>query len=256
MTVWVMIVPKYIIEVEGLDLEYKFIKSLHFRDWVRNMFSSRVKEQKTKTIKALKNITFNIEKGKTVGIIGENGAGKSTLFRVLAKVYAPDKGKVRIHTDSISLLSLATGFKPDLSGRENIYINGLLLGIPKTKLDEMLEDIISFSELEQFIDNPVRTYSSGMKSKLAFSIASNLDPELLLIDEVFSVGDARFRKKSSDRIKQMINADRTVIMVSHSDSLIRELCDEVIWLDKGMLVDHGETEVVMKRYQEFVKRKI
>jgi len=246
----------YIIEVEELELEYKFIKSLHFRDWVKSLFSPSVKERKTKTIQALKNISFKIEKGKTVGIIGENGAGKSTLLRVLAKVYAPDKGSVRIHTDSISLLSLATGFKPDLSGRENIYINGLLLGIPKNKLDESLEDIISFSEMEPFIDNPVRTYSSGMKSKLAFSIASNLDPELLLIDEVFSVGDARFKKKSSERIKQMINSDRTVIMVSHSDSLIRELCEEVIWLDKGMLIEHGDTESVMKKYQEFVKRKI
>lgn len=244
----------YIIEVDDLHLKYTFIRSLDFRDWVLSIFADRHSEKKTKTIEALKGISFKIKHGKTVGIIGENGAGKSTLLRVLARVYAPDQGTVKIHTDSISLLSLAAGFKSELSGRENIYINGLLLGLTKDHIDNHLDDIIEFSELGEFIDNPVRTYSSGMRSKLAFSIACHVDPQLLLIDEVFSVGDARFRKKSSARIKEMINADRTVVMVSHSEELIKELCDEVIWLDKGMLVQHGDTETVLKEYAKFANR--
>jgi len=244
----------HIIEVSNLHLKYTFIKSLDFRDWVIHTFTRQKSVRKTKSIEALQGITFNIERGKTVGIIGENGAGKSTLLKVLAGIYAPDEGDVKIHTDSISLLSLAAGFKPELSGRENIYINGLLLGLSKAHIEHHFNDIVEFSELGEFIDNPVRTYSSGMKSKLAFSIACHVDPQLLLIDEVFSVGDARFRKKSSARIKEMINADRTVVMVSHSEELIKELCDEAIWLDKGKLIMHDETEKVLQAYGAFANR--
>ncbi|GIO41966.1 ABC transporter ATP-binding protein [Paenibacillus apis] len=245
---------EYIIEVENLSLNYRFIKSLSFKEWASNSFSLGKKESKIKTFKALQDVSFNIEKGKTVGIIGENGAGKSTLLKVLANVYAPDEGIVKINTDSISLLTLATGFKSDLSGLENIYINGLLLGLSKKELDEKFEEITVFSELGGFLANPVRTYSSGMKSKLAFSIASHVNPDLLFVDEVFSVGDARFRKKSGAKIKELINSDRTVVMVSHSEEQIKELCNEVIWLDKGKLIAQGETTEILKEYNRFSNR--
>lgn len=245
---------EYIIEVENLNLNYRFIKSLSFKEWAINSFTLGKKESKTKTFKALQNISFKIEKGKTVGIIGENGAGKSTLLKVLANVYAPDEGNVKINTDSVSLLTLATGFKSDLSGFENIYINGLLLGLSKKQLDEKFNEIVAFSELGDFLANPVRTFSSGMKSKLAFSIACHVNPDLLFIDEVFSVGDARFRKKSSAKIKELINSDRTVVMVSHSEEQIKELCDEVIWLDKGKLIAQGDTKEILKEYNAFSNR--
>lgn len=245
---------EYIIEVENLSLNYHFIKNLSFKEWVIDTFSFSKRDSKVKEFQALKDITFRVEKGKTVGIIGENGAGKSTLLKVLAKVYTPDEGTVTINTDSISLLSLATGFKPSLSGLDNIYINGLLLGFTKKALDEKIEAIVAFSELEEFLHNPVSTYSSGMKSKLAFSIASHVEPELLFIDEVFSVGDARFRKKSSEKIKELINAERTVIMVSHSETLIKELCDEIIWIDKGCFLAQGKTEDIMNAYALFSNR--
>jgi len=245
---------EYIIEVENLNLNYRFIKSLSFKEWAINSFTLGKKESKTKTFKALQNVSFKIEKGKTVGIIGENGAGKSTLLKVLANVYAPDEGNVKINTDSVSLLTLATGFKSELSGFENIYINGLLLGLSKKQLDEKFNEIVAFSELGDFLANPVRTFSSGMKSKLAFSIACHVNPDLLFIDEVFSVGDARFRKKSSAKIKELINSDRTVVMVSHSEEQIKELCDEVIWLDKGKLIAQGDTEEILKEYNAFSNR--
>lgn len=243
-----------IIEVENLNLNYRFIKSLSFKEWAINSFTLGKKESKTKTFKALQNVSFKIEKGKTVGIIGENGAGKSTLLKVLAKVYAPDEGTVKINTDSVSLLTLATGFKSELSGFENIYINGLLLGLSKKQLDEKFNEIVAFSELGDFLANPVRTFSSGMKSKLAFSIACHVNPDLLFIDEVFSVGDARFRKKSSAKIKELISSDRTVVMVSHSEEQIKELCDEVIWLDKGKLIAQGDTKGILKEYNAFSNR--
>jgi ABC-type polysaccharide/polyol phosphate transport system ATPase subunit len=245
---------EYIIEVENLSLNYRFIKSLSFKEWAINSFSLGKKQSKTRTFKALQDVSFKIEKGKTVGIIGENGAGKSTLLKVLANVYAPDEGTVKINTDSVSLLTLATGFKSELTGLENIYINGLLLGLSKKELDEKFEEIASFSELGEFLSNPVRTYSSGMKSKLAFSIASHVNPDLLFIDEVFSVGDARFRKKSSAKIKELIKSDRTVVMVSHNEDQIKELCNEVIWLDKGKLIAQGDTLDILKEYKVFSNR--
>ncbi|MUG68374.1 ATP-binding cassette domain-containing protein [Paenibacillus campinasensis] len=243
-----------IIEVQNLYLKYRFIKSLSFKDWILSTFIPSKRESKLMEFNALQNITFTIEKGKTVGIIGENGAGKSTLLKVLANVYEPDSGNVVINTNSSSLLTLATGFKSDLSGYENIYINGLLLGLSKEELDEKVDDIASFSELGEFLLNPVRTFSSGMKSKLAFSIACHVDPELLFIDEVFSVGDARFRKKSSKKIRELIQSERTVVMVSHSEELIQEMCDEVIWLDKGKLIAQGNTDDVMKEYITYSNR--
>lgn len=245
---------EFIVQVKDVSLSYRFIKSLSIKDWFSSMLPGNKIGTRVKIHQALKNISFNVKKGSVVGIIGENGAGKSTLLRVLARVYGVDQGNVIINTDSVTLLTLATGFKSELSGIENIYINGLLLGLSRQQIDEKLNEIIEFSELGEFIQNPIRTYSSGMRSKLAFSIACHVDPELLLIDEVFSVGDARFRKKSSAKIKELIRSDRTVIMVSHNDDIIEELCDEAIWLDKGEIRAMGETKKILREYQKYSNR--
>jgi teichoic acid transport system ATP-binding protein len=242
-----------IIEVKKLNLEYRFIQTLNFRNSLFQAFKTKKeKESRTKTVHALRNLTFNVERGKTIGLIGGNGAGKSTLLRVFANVYEPDSGEVKVNTDSVSLLALGAGFQNDLPGIDNIYLNGILLGLTKGEVEEKLNEIVEFAEIGEFINAPLRTYSSGMRTKLAFSIASHIEPELLLIDEVFSVGDARFKKKSDKKIRSLINDNRTVIMVSHSLGVIEDLCDEVIWLDKGSLVEIGDAKEVVKRYKKFM----
>lgn len=244
-----------IIEAKDVNLEYKFIQTMEFRNSLFKNFKkvkSDKKETRMKTVHALKNLSFNIERGKTVGLIGGNGAGKSTLLRIFANVYEPDSGEIKINTPSVSLLALGAGFQNELPGIDNIYLNGVLLGLTRQQVDEKLNDIIEFSEIGDFINAPLRTYSSGMRTKLAFSIASHVEPELLLIDEVFSVGDARFKKKSDKKIRSLINENRTVIMVSHSLGVIEDLCDEVIWLEKGVIKEIGETKEVVKRYKEFM----
>lgn len=241
-----------IIEAKDVNLEYKFIQTMEFRNSLFKKIKSDKKERRMKTVHALKNLSFNIERGKTVGLIGGNGAGKSTLLRIFANVYEPDSGEIKINTPSVSLLALGAGFQNELPGIDNIYLNGVLLGLTRQQVDEKLNDIIEFSEIGDFINAPLRTYSSGMRTKLAFSIASHVEPELLLIDEVFSVGDARFKKKSDKKIRSLINENRTVIMVSHSLGVIEDLCDEVIWLEKGVIKEIGETKEVVKRYKEFM----
>ncbi|MBD1383008.1 ABC transporter ATP-binding protein [Metabacillus arenae] len=244
---------KYIIEAEDINLKYTFIQSLNFRNSMFSNFKKQNKEKRGKTVHALKDLNFKIEHGKTVGLIGGNGAGKSTLLRMFAKVYEPDSGSLTINTDSVSLLALGAGFQNDLPGIDNIFLNGILLGLTKAQVEEKIDEIIEFAELGEFIDAPLRTYSSGMRTKLAFSIASHIEPELLLIDEVFSVGDARFKKKSDKKIRSLINNKRTVIMVSHSLGVIEDLCDQVIWLDKGVIMEIGETKEIIKKYNEFMK---
>jgi teichoic acid transport system ATP-binding protein len=242
----------YIIEAKEINLMYKFIQTLEFRNSLFRSFKKSEKGSRSKTVHALKDLTFNIERGKTIGLIGGNGAGKSTLLRIFANVYEPDSGEIKINTSSVSLLALGAGFQNDLPGIDNIYLNGVLLGLTKQQVEEKIDEIIEFAEVGEFIHAPLRTYSSGMRTKLAFSIASHVEPELLLIDEVFSVGDARFKKKSDQRIRSLINENRTVIMVSHSLGVIEDLCDEVIWLDKGVIKEIGETKEVVKRYKEFM----
>lgn len=240
-----------IIEAKNLNIKYTFIQSMNFRNSIFGRFK-KGGEKRAKTVHALKDLTFDIERGKTIGLIGGNGAGKSTLLRVFANVYEPDSGEIQINTNSVSLLALGAGFQNDLPGIDNIYLNGILLGLKKHEVDEKIDEIIEFAEIGDFINAPLRTYSSGMRTKLAFSIASHVEPELLLIDEVFSVGDARFKKKSDKKIRSLINENRTVIMVSHSLGVIEDLCDEVIWLEKGSIIETGETKRVLKNYREFM----
>ena len=193
-------------------------------------------------------ITFKIYQGEKVGIIGYNGAGKSTLLSVITGIYPPDKGTVKTNGTLSPLLSLGAGFDYNYSGRKNIYLNGAVLGYNKKILEEKIDEIIEFTELGDFIDVPIKNYSSGMLSKLAFAIATTLSPDILIIDEILGVGDATFHKKSTDRLRSLMDTGTTVLLVSHSIPQIREICDKAIWIDNGKIKEIGEVNKVCDHY--------
>ena len=189
-----------------------------------------------------------------MGIVGKNGSGKSTLLRALAGVFSPDEGEIDLHGNTVSLLALGVGFNKKLSGRENIMLSGMLLGFSEEQVKDKMKAIIDFADLGKFIDKPVSTYSSGMYSKLSFAIAVNLETEILLIDEVLSVGDAKFKKKSYKKMKEIIqDKDRTVVMVSHSLKSLEELCDSILWIHEGEVKMQGPTQEVLTAYDEFMQ---
>ena len=199
---------------------------------------------------ALKGISFDIKKGECVGVIGKNGAGKSTLLSLLLGVSFPTKGTITMKGRRTPLLALGAGFHPDISGRENIIINGILLGHTKKEIMKKSEEIIKFSEIEEFIDMPVRTYSNGMYMRLAFAVAIHTDPEILLIDEILSVGDEFFQIKSGEAIKKLINKGVTTVFVSHSMDAIKSICSRVIWLEHGVIKADGKPDEVVAQYLE------
>lgn len=241
----------YSIIVENINLTYRLIRSTS----IKAHLLRGQKNPKVEQFLALKNISFTVEEGQNVGLIGANGAGKTTLLKALAGVFQPDSGRITLASESVSLLSLGTGFESAMSGMDNIYLNGAILGFSKAQIDERLDEIIAFADIGEFMYNPVRTYSSGMKARLAFAIASSIEPDILLIDEMLGVGDESFREKSSARIKAMISSNRTVVLAAHQMNTIREFCDQVLWLEKGCLVQYGNTEEVVSNYLEFVKQK-
>ena len=197
--------------------------------------------------------TFTFHKPITF-FVGENGSGKSTLLRALAGIFSPDEGTIETYGNSISLLAIGVGFQKELSGRENIMLSGMLLGFSEQEVREKMPAIIKFAGLGKFIDMPVRTYSSGMYSKLAFSITAILETDIMLIDEVLSVGDQKFKKKSYEKMKSLIsNRERTVVIVSHSLDTIADLCDKVMWMHEGKLIEIGTPDEVLPRYLEFMK---
>lgn len=207
-----------------------------------------------KIFKAVKGVTFEVPKGQILGICGKNGSGKSTLLRAISGIFSADKGSINLHGNSISLLSIGVGFQKQLTGYENIFLSGMLLGYSKEQIEEKVKDIIEFSELGDFIYKPVRSYSSGMYSKLAFSITAILETDIMLIDEVLSVGDIHFKEKSYNKMKELISDDkRTVVIVSHNSKTIIELCDKVIWLHDGLIKDQGDPETIMNEYEEFMR---
>ncbi len=207
-----------------------------------------------KIFKAVKGVTFEVPKGQILGICGKNGSGKSTLLRAISGIFSADKGSINLHGNSISLLSIGVGFQKQLTGYENIFLSGMLLGYSKEQIEEKVKDIIEFSELGDFIYRPVRSYSSGMYSKLAFSITAILETDIMLIDEVLSVGDIHFKEKSYNKMKELISDDkRTVVIVSHNSKTIIELCDKVIWLHEGLIKDEGDPETIMNEYEEFMR---
>ncbi|ATW27728.1 ABC transporter ATP-binding protein [Candidatus Formimonas warabiya] len=213
------------------------------------------KRQRFEEFWALKNVNFTVDTGKTIGLIGQNGSGKSTLLKLLTKIIFPDQGKINLYGKVSSLLELGAGFHPDFTGKENIYMNASILGLTKRQIDNRLGEIIQFSELEEFIENPVRTYSSGMYMRLAFSIAINVNPDILLVDEVLAVGDASFQKKCLEKIKELKRDGKTIVFVSHDLSIIEKLCDEVIWVDGGIIKERGQCRRVIDSYLVFLAAK-
>ena len=240
---------EYAISVTDVKIRYRVFKKISL---LKTILAPH-KYKKTELFEAVKGVTFNVPKGQILGIVGKNGSGKSTLLKAIAGIFSPDEGVIDLHGHSVSLLSIGVGFQNKLSGRENIYLSGMLLGFNKTQIDEKLDEIIEFSELGDFIDRPVKTYSSGMYSKLAFSITAILETEIMLIDEVLSVGDAKFKKKSYEKMKSLItNADRTVVIVSHSSDTLKQLCDTILWLHEGEVKMQGACEEVLPKYEEFM----
>ena len=220
------------------------LKNVTLSYWTRLAFFRREK------FTALDDISFNVVKGETLGIIGPNGCGKSTLLKVLAGIYKPDGGVIMQNCQRISLLTLGVGFDGELSGRDNAIISAMLLGVTKKQAMELLESIIEFSELGDFIHQPIKTYSSGMKARLGFSVAITLDVDLLLIDEVLGVGDASFRKKAEHTLLQKINSQQTVIFVSHNEPQVKLLCQRTVWLEKGKVKMVGPTHDVFALYNQ------
>ncbi len=236
------------IEVKNLCINYMTVKPKSLKE-IFNFSSKKSREN----IEAVKNVTFNVEKGQIVGIIGKNGSGKSTMLKAMAGVFSPNSGNINTFDMKVSLLAIGVGFQRELTGRENVYLSGLLMGFSEKSIDEKLEEIIEFSELGKFIDKSVKTYSSGMYSKLAFSITAVMDTDIILIDEVLSVGDARFKKKSYAKMEELIqDNDKTVLIVSHSLDTIKKLCKTVIWMHEGELKMQGATDEVLPKYQEFM----
>lgn len=197
---------------------------------------------------ALTDISIKIDQGVTLGIIGRNGSGKSTMLKLISKIIKPDKGSVLVYDRVSSLIELGAGFHPELTGRENVIINGVILGLSKSEIKSRLDEIIDFSELREYIDDPVRTYSSGMYMRLGFSVAVHVDPKVLLIDEIFAVGDITFVKKCMDKMNSFKKAGKTIIIVSHDLTTISNWCDQAVWLDQGQMKQHGNSKSVVDSY--------
>ena len=208
------------------------------------------KEIKYNEFWALQNVSFTVEKGDRVGILGLNGAGKSTLLKVIAGVFKPTEGSVTKHGKMVPLLELGAGFDQQYTGKENIYLYGAMLGYSKEFIDEKYDEIVKFSELKDFIDVPIKNYSSGMKSRLGFSIATVVSPKILILDEVLSVGDAKFRKKSEKKVLSMFDSGVTVLFVSHSLAQVQRICNKAMILEKGKLIAYGDIDTISKQYEK------
>ena len=240
--------PGNAIEGKDLTITYKCVKSLSMR---KSLFHLR--KSKLEVYEALRGISFEVKKGEIMGIVGKNGSGKSTLLRAIAGIFSADSGSIELESDSVSLLSIGVGFQKKLSGRENIILSGMLLGFSEQEVRDKMDEIIEFANLGKFIDMPVKTYSSGMYSKLAFSITAVLETDIMLIDEVLSVGDAKFKKKSYKKMQELImDENRTVVIVSHSTETLEKLCTSLLWLHEGEIKMQGDTKTVLDAYNEFM----
>ena len=241
---------KHAIEVKDLVISYQNLKKTSIKKTLLHL-----KRQKPDRFVAVKGISFYVREGEILGIIGKNGCGKSTTLNALAGIFSPDSGTIDLHGHSISLLSIGVGFQREMTGRENITLSGMLLGFTEEQVKAKEQEIIDFAEIGEFIDMPVRTYSSGMYSKLAFSITAILETDIMLIDEVLSVGDQKFKKKSYEKMKSLIsNKDRTVVIVSHSIETLKQLCDTVMWMHEGQIKRIGDPNEVLDEYVAFMEK--
>ncbi len=236
------------INIESISKKYYITPNEPYYKTLRESIISIGSGKKKQEFWALRDITFSAEKGETVGIIGENGAGKTTLLKILSKITKPTGGKGRINGRVASLLEVGTGFHPELTGRENIYLNGVILGLKKKEIDINFEKIVEFAGISRFLDTSIKHYSTGMWARLAFSVAAHLEPEILLIDEVLSVGDAEFQRKSLAKMDDLSGSGRTVVFVSHNMPAVRKLCKRCIWLKDGQIKKSGEVNEVINEY--------
>lgn len=237
------------LKVENVSICYRSMNHMSIH---QSLLINR-REKKNERFEAVKNVSFEVEKGEIVGIVGKNGSGKSTLLRAIGGIFQPDTGSIDIANNRISLMAIGVGFKGDISGRENIISSGLLMGYTLEYIQAKMDEIIEFSELGHFIDKPVRTYSSGMYSKLSFAVTSVLETDIMLIDEVLSVGDEHFKKKSYKKMQDMImDRTKTVLIVTHNLGMLDKICDRVIWLHEGEIKKMGNPEAVLAEYEEFM----
>ncbi len=237
------------IKIDNVSMKFNLgiEKDFSMKQAFINLFANRKKRKKDE-FWALKDVDFHVDKGEVVGLIGSNGAGKSTLLKVVSGVMKPTKGKVVVNGVISPMIELGAGFDPDLTARENIYLNGAILGYSKKFLDEKFDEIVEFSELREFLDVPIKNFSSGMTAKLAFSIATIVNPEILIVDEILSVGDIKFQEKSKNKMMEMIKGGTTVLYVSHSLQSIKDLCTKVVWLEHGKVIKMGNTKEVCDQY--------
>ena len=238
------------IELEDVSMKFNLgiEKNFSIKQAFVNFFNPKYKKRKKEYFRALDNISFTVKKGEVIGLIGSNGAGKSTLLKVVSGVMKPTTGKVKVHGAVSPMIELGAGFDMELTARENIYLNGAILGYSKKFIDEKFDNIVEFSELRDFLDVPIKNFSSGMTAKLAFSIATVVDPEILIVDEILSVGDIKFQEKSKNKMLDMIKGGTTVLYVSHSLESIKQLCDRVIWIEHGKMIKMGEAKSICEEY--------
>lgn len=236
-----------IIEVSHISMGFKMDmnKVSSLKEWVVTWLKGQSNYQ---TFWALKDVSFEVNKGEVIGIIGRNGSGKSTLLKIISGLFRPSEGKISVKGRIVPMLELGSGFDPELTGRENVFLNGAILGYTEAFLKEQFDDILEFSELGDFIDMPLKTYSSGMMMRLAFSVATIVQPEILIVDEILAVGDEAFQRKSRAKMLELMGGGTTVLYVSHSLDQIRELCNRVVWLDHGKVVMRGEAAEVCDAY--------
>lgn len=242
---------KTAIEVDNVSMKFNLSREKvdSLKDYI---FKTIKREIQYNEFWALKNVSFSVEKGDRVGILGLNGAGKSTLLKVISGVFKPTEGHVDKHGKMVPLLELGAGFDPQYTGKENIYLYGAMLGYTKKFIDSKYDEIVEFSELQKFMDVPVKNYSSGMKSRLGFSIATLVEPKILILDEVLSVGDAKFRKKSEKKIMSMFDSGVTVLFVSHSLEQVQRLCNKAMILEKGKLIAYGDIDPISEQYSKMI----
>ena len=240
------------IRVEDVSVTYR--TSLESAPTLKNTVLKLGRREKVvREVKALRSVSFEVPEGQVLGVVGANGAGKSTLMRTVAGILPPNSGRVEVHGRVSTLLALGVGFNRKMTGRQNVVLGGLAAGLTREQLQDKYDEIVKFAELEDFMDMPMRTYSSGMYGRLAFAVAVTMEPEILLIDEALSVGDARFRKKSFRKMRELCSENRTILLVSHALGSIKELCDQAIWIHKGELRMWDDPESVVDAYTEFLE---
>ncbi len=237
------------IKVENVSMRFNLgiEKNFSIKEAFISIFDKKRRPKKTE-FWALSDISFEVKQGEVIGLIGSNGAGKSTLLKVVSGVMKPTKGKVKVNGAISPMIELGAGFDMELTARENIYLNGAILGYTKQFIEDKFEEIVEFSELRDFLDAPVKNFSSGMVAKLAFSIATVVEPEILIVDEILSVGDIKFQEKSKNKMMEMIKGGTTVLYVSHSLDSIKELCDRVVWIEHGKLIEIGDAKEICEKY--------